>query len=43
LKQLDLAKVTLGSGKRVLVRGGRLDQKYLITVPAPAETPADAP
>jgi hypothetical protein len=43
LKQLDLAKVTLGSGKRVLVRGGRLDPKYLITVPAPAETPADAP
>jgi hypothetical protein len=43
LNQLDLTKVTLGSGKRVLVRGGRLDPKYLITVPAPAEIPADAP
>lgn len=44
LQQLDLTKVSLGSGKRVLVRGGRLDPKYLITVPAPAgEIPADAP
>lgn len=42
-KQLDLAKVSLGSGKRVLVPGGRLDPKYLITVPAAVETPADAP
>ena len=42
-KQLDLAKVSLGSGKRVLVSGGRLDPKYLITVPAAVETPADAP
>jgi hypothetical protein len=42
-KQLDLAKVSLGSGKRVLVAGGRLDPKYLITVPAAAETPSDAP
>lgn len=44
LKELDLAKVSLGSGKRVLVKGGRLDPKYLITVPAePAPVPADAP
>jgi len=42
-KQLDLTKISLGSGKRVLVRGGRLDSKYLITVPAAVETPADAP
>ncbi|HVW19929.1 MAG TPA: type IV toxin-antitoxin system AbiEi family antitoxin domain-containing protein [Opitutaceae bacterium] len=42
-KQLDVAKISLGSGKRVLVSGGRLDPKYLITVPAAVETPADAP
>ena len=42
--QLDLTKVSLGSGKRVLFTGGRLDPKYLITVPAAAETPSsDAP
>ncbi len=33
LKRLDLEKIDLGSGKRALVRGGRLDPKYLITVP----------
>ena len=32
-KHLDSKKVDLGSGKRMLVRGGRLDPKYLITVP----------
>jgi hypothetical protein len=37
-KQLDLAKVSRGSGKRVLVRDGRLDPKYLITVPAAVAT-----
>lgn len=42
-KQLDLTKVSLGSGKRVLVPGGHLDSKYLITVPVTVETPADAP
>lgn len=42
-KQLDLTKVSLGSGKRVLFTGGRLDPKYLITVPAAAETPSEAP
>jgi len=41
--QLELKKVSLGSGKRVLVPGGRLDPKYLITVPTPVVTPADAP
>jgi hypothetical protein len=42
-KSLDLTKVSLGSGKRVLVAGGRLDPKYLITVPATPEPPGDAP
>ncbi|MBA4136651.1 MAG: hypothetical protein C0518_04975 [Opitutus sp.] len=43
LKQLKLTNVSLGSGKRVLFPRGRLDPKYLITVPAAVETPADAP
>ena len=42
-KSLDLTKVSLGSGKRVLVAGGRLDPKYLITVPVLPEPPSDAP
>ena len=33
-RELDPTKISLGSGKRVLVRGGRLDLKYLITVSA---------
>lgn len=33
LKHLDKDAVDLGSGKRMLVPGGRLDRKYLITVP----------
>lgn len=38
LKRLDLRKFsieggTLGSGKRVIANGGKLDRKYLITVP----------
>lgn len=32
LKQLDLERVDLGKGKRSIVKGGRLDQKYQITV-----------
>lgn len=31
--RLDRSKVDLGKGKRMLVRGGHLDSKYLITVP----------
>lgn len=31
--KLELAKVNLGKGKRMLVRGGKLDPKYHITVP----------
>jgi hypothetical protein len=34
LARVDLAGVDLGSGKRVLAPGGRLDSKYLITLPA---------
>lgn len=33
LKRIDRTKVDLGRGKRLLVRGGRLDTAYLITVP----------
>lgn len=33
LKKLDKSKVDLGSGKRLLVRGGKLDRTYQITVP----------
>lgn len=33
VKKLDLSKVDFGKGKRMLVRGGRLDSKYNITVP----------
>jgi hypothetical protein len=31
--QLDLSKVNLGSGKRVIIKGGKLDSKYKIVVP----------
>jgi hypothetical protein len=39
LKRLDLERFTfkagtLGSGKRVIAKGGKLDRNYLITVPA---------
>ena len=33
LKRIDRSRVDLGKGKRMLVRGGRLDQAYGITVP----------
>lgn len=33
LKKLDLAKYDVGSGKRVVADGGRLDKTWLITVP----------
>lgn len=32
--QLDVSRINLGSGKRVLVKGGRLDPTYHITVPS---------
>lgn len=31
--KVDLSKVDLGKGKRALIKGGRLDAKYQITVP----------
>ncbi len=34
LTHLDLTNVDLGKGKRMLVPGGKLHQKYLITLPA---------
>src|SRR5690606_7901225 len=34
LPRLDTSRVDLGSGKRVLVKGGKLDPRYKITVPA---------
>ena len=33
LKRIDRSKVDLGSGKRMLVKGGRLDAATQITVP----------
>ncbi len=33
VKKLDLSKVNFGKGKRMLVRGGRFDSKYKISVP----------
>lgn len=33
LKHLDTTHVDFGSGKRVVVEGGKLDSQYLITVP----------
>lgn len=33
LKTLDTDKVDIGTGKRMIVPGGKLDPKYLITVP----------
>jgi len=46
LQQLDLATVSLGSGKRVVVPGGHLHPKYHITVPAevmPKKQEAEGP
>jgi len=33
LKKIDRTKIDLGKGKRVIEKGGRLDQQYLITIP----------
>ena len=33
VRKLDLSKVNFGKGRRMLVRGGRLDKKYNISVP----------
>jgi transcriptional regulator with AbiEi antitoxin domain of type IV toxin-antitoxin system len=31
--KIDLAQIDFGKGKRMLVKGGRFDPKYKITVP----------
>jgi hypothetical protein len=33
VRKLDLSKVDFGKGKRMIVKGGRLNTKYNITVP----------
>ena len=33
LKRVDRTAIDLGRGKRMLVKGGRYDQKHMITVP----------
>lgn len=33
LHRIDQSRIDLGSGNRVIVKGGKLDKKYLITVP----------
>jgi hypothetical protein len=33
LKRLDKSAIDLGTGKRMLVKGGKLDPTYQITVP----------
>jgi len=44
VKELNLAQMNLGSGKRAIVKGGHLDPKYRITVlPRPDILPKDAP
>ena len=40
LKRIDRTMINLGKGKRLLVRGGRLDTTYLITVPEDLDAPA---
>ncbi len=32
-----MSKINFGNGKRVIVRGGKLDKKYVITVPTDNE------
>jgi hypothetical protein len=39
LKQINQTKINLGAGKRMLVKGGKLDPKYLITVPDDLSAP----
>ncbi|TIL42767.1 type IV toxin-antitoxin system AbiEi family antitoxin domain-containing protein [Mesorhizobium sp.] len=39
LKEVDPKLVDLGSGKRMLVKGGKLDPRYLITIPDDMNAP----
>jgi hypothetical protein len=40
-KKLDISRIGLGNGKRALVACGRLDPKYLITVPDAVVKPVE--
>jgi hypothetical protein len=42
VRKVELSKVDFGKGKRMLVKGGRFDPKYNITVPN-TETESTAP
>jgi len=37
LSKLDLSKINLGKGKRMIIPNGRFDAKYQITVPVDRE------
>ena len=39
LKRIDRSRIDLGRGKKSLVRGGRYDAKYMITVPGDLDGP----
>jgi hypothetical protein len=39
LHKLDRRRIDLGHGKRMLVRGGKLDKKFNITVPGTLDAP----
>lgn len=40
-ERLDKARLDLGKGKRMIVRGGRFDAEFMITVPAHGDDDAD--
>ena len=41
LKKLDIKKIDLGSGDRLIHKKGRLDKKYRITIPKPLQRGSD--
>lgn len=41
LKQIEIPKINLGSGKRLIVTGGALDKQYQITVPREMQNKSD--
>jgi len=41
VKKVNLSKVDFGKGKRALIKGGRFDSKYNITVPSPETAATD--
>lgn len=42
VNKLDLAGVDFGKGKRVILKGGRFDPKYLISIPGTANGPEES-